>query len=76
VSLSLATDCANFHTAGGAPKATRQQLNIAIEFTQALLANEHRLSLIATRWTMEILKTHPLQRPVTIDEATRFAAPV
>jgi hypothetical protein len=48
--------------------ATKQQIDVGIESLQALTSDEEKLGKIAARWTFDILKTHPLQTIVTIDD--------
>jgi hypothetical protein len=50
-------------------QATRQQVEIAIESSRALLANESQISQIAGKWTLDLIcQGQPMQRTVTLDE--------
>jgi hypothetical protein len=49
--------------------ATRQQVNIAIESSQSLLANDEQISLISGKWTLDLIgQGQAMQRTVTQDE--------
>jgi hypothetical protein len=48
---------------------TKQQIEIAIESTRSYLADEEKVSKLAARWSLEIIRLgHPLQRPVSPEE--------
>jgi hypothetical protein len=50
-------------------QATRQQVEIAIESSRALLADESQIAHIAGKWTLDLIgQGQPMQRTVTLDE--------
>jgi hypothetical protein len=50
-------------------QATKQQVDIAIESSRALLANESQIAQIAGKWTLDLIgHGQPMQRTVTLDE--------
>jgi hypothetical protein len=50
-------------------QATKQQVEIAIESSRALLANGSQIAQIAGKWTLDLIgQGQPMQRTVTLDE--------
>ncbi|WP_312024231.1 DUF4238 domain-containing protein [Edaphobacter aggregans] len=50
-------------------QATKQQVDIAIESSHALLNNEAQIAQIAGKWTLDLIgQGQPMQRSVTLDE--------
>jgi hypothetical protein len=50
-------------------QATKQQVDIAIESSRALLNNEAQIAQIAGKWTLDLIgQGQPMQRSVTLDE--------
>jgi hypothetical protein len=49
--------------------ATRQQVDIALESSRSLLANDEQIALIAGKWTLDLIgQGRPMQRTVSLDE--------
>lgn len=61
-----------FHRSRARRLATRQQVDIILEATKALLANEDQMSKIAAKWTLDLIEDGvQLQRTVTLEEIRR-----
>jgi hypothetical protein len=55
-------------------QATKEQVTIAIESTRAFISNEEKLSKVAARWTLEMIRLgYPVERPVSGEDVKESA---
>lgn len=62
-----------FHRSQARKKATRQLIDVVIESIRALMGDEHELSQIAGKWTIELIAGDPSSASVTIDQVRASA---